>query len=194
MLCEIRWWWINPSSPDKMIRFGVGINPASVVVCRIFIHMKSSLCSPEIYNNVSIFQFSGRHRNQNRIFVLYALCRMNCWINHWSVQRYSTVICTSLKHLPWSRKHYIKAMKADYSKEIRSQHAHWNGMSYICIVLVQIQVGEPNKLEPPTTTTWKCSQVGPRREFFPWNDWEMFVGVQMPSVNHEHQRGTWHGD
>jgi len=44
-------------------------------------------------------------------------------------------------------------MTADYYKEIRSQHAHWNGMSYICIVLVQIQVGEPNKLEPPTTTT-----------------------------------------
>ena len=40
-------------------------------------------------------------------------------------------------------------MIADYSKEIRSQHAHCNGMSYIGIILVQIQVGEPNKLEPP---------------------------------------------
>jgi len=40
-------------------------------------------------------------------------------------------------------------MIADYSKEIRSQHAHCNGMSYIGIILVKIQVGEPNKLEPP---------------------------------------------
>jgi len=39
-------------------------------------------------------------------------------------------------------------MIADYSKEIRSQHAHCNGMSYIGIILVQIQVGEPNKLKP----------------------------------------------
>ena len=39
-------------------------------------------------------------------------------------------------------------MIAAYSKDIRSHHAHCNGMSYIGIILVQIQVGEPNKLKP----------------------------------------------
>ena len=40
-------------------------------------------------------------------------------------------------------------MITDYSKKIRSQHAHCNRMSYIGIILVQIQVGEPNKLQTP---------------------------------------------